>query len=88
MVKVPSYIPGNLIVNYFDVCIGNHSTMLVEAAIAGKLAISLLDYYNQDSKQKLGLKAFFEDRLQGRARIYYPTSITEVLSLISSCFKA
>lgn len=88
MVEVPSYIPGNLIINFYDVYIGNHSTLLIEAAMAGKLAISLLDYYNEDSTQKSGLKAFFEDRLQERAKIYYPTSITEVLSLISSYLKA
>ena len=87
LVEVPSYIPGNLIINYYDVCIGNHSTMLIEAAIAGKIAISLLNYYYQENKQKAALKTFFDDRLQGRAKIYYPTTITEVLNLISSRLK-
>ena len=80
---IPSYIPGNLVIGKYDVFIGNHSTLLVEAAVAGKLAISLLDYYEQkDVAQKGTVKAFFQDRLGGRGIIHYPATIEEILTLI------
>lgn len=82
--EIPSYIPGNLIIGNYEIFLSNHSTMLVEAALAGKMAISLLDYYDQDSKQKSALKTFLDDRLQGRATIYYPTCVEEIKYLISS----
>lgn len=80
---IPSYIPGNLIVQYFDVFIGNHSTLLVEAAISGKIAISLVDYLNQiKDGQAASIKAFYSDRLNGKGMIYYPNSIEKVIELI------
>ena len=82
LTNIPSYIPGNLIIDNFEIFIGNHSTLLVEAALAGKVAISLLDYYEQDSKQVENLKSFLADRLQNRGVIHYPKSTEEILALI------
>lgn len=81
--SIPSYIPGNLIIGSYEVFISNHSTMLVEAAIAGKTAISLIDYYHQTSEDKIDqIKSFYNERLEGRGKIFYPKSLEEVLGII------
>lgn len=81
--SIPSYIPGNMVIGCYDVFISNNSTMLVEAAIAEKKAISLIDYYNlTDINKNKQIKSFYSDRLEGRGVIYYPKSIEEVLKII------
>ncbi len=80
---VPSYIPGNLVIGQFDVFIGNHSTLLVEAAIAGKVAISLVDYLKHIHEDHIKLiKDFYTERLQGKGIIYFPKTIEDILSII------
>lgn len=83
--SLPKYIPGNLLIDSFEVFIGNHSTLIAEAAIAGKLAISLVDYYKQTNpEQTLGFKALFNDRLKGKGVIHYPKTVDEIIELINS----
>ena len=82
---IPSYIPGNLVIGNYDVFIGNHSTLLAEAAIAGKLAISLLDYYHPvNILQPSTFKTFLQDRLGGRGTIHYPKTVDEITELIKN----
>ncbi len=82
---IPAYIPGNLVIGYYDVFIGSQSTLLVEAAIAGKLAVSLLDYYSlKDVSQGDLVKAFFRDRLAGRGVIHFPKTVEEMMDLIKT----
>ena len=42
---IPSFIPMEFLLPYFDVFIGYDSTLLNQAAQLGKTAISLVDYY-------------------------------------------
>lgn len=82
--QVPSFIPGNLIINNFNVFIGYESTLLVEAAHAGKIAISLLDYFKPiNLKTKNNWHSFLENRLNNHGTIYYPKNISEIKSLLS-----
>ena len=82
--SIPSWIPGNLIIGNYDVFIGNHSTMIAEAALGGKLAISLLDYYQQSEGMEKQMKAFLEDRLDGKGVIHYPHTVNDILKLIKN----
>lgn len=82
---IPSYIPGNLVVGFYDVFISNYSTLLVEAAVAGKIAISLADYFCQrEEVQAKQIKAFFENRLQGKGVVYYPKTLKELIEIVES----
>lgn len=82
--QIPSFIPGNLIINNFNVFIGYESTLLVEAAQAGKMAISLLDYFKPiNIKTQENWHSFLENRLNNRGIIYYPKNISEIKKLLS-----
>lgn len=81
--EIPSYIPGNLIINQFDTIIGYQSTMLVEAAVAGKKAISLLFMIPPvEARTQESLKAFFQNRLEGKGEIFFPKTIEEFKTII------
>lgn len=81
--QIPSFIPANLIINNFEYYIGYNSTLLVEAALAGKKAISLIDLIPSINPQiPQCWHLFFNDRLRGKAKIYFPKNIEELLSYI------
>ncbi|MCD8288792.1 MAG: hypothetical protein LUC26_02620 [Prevotella sp.] len=81
--QIPSYIPGNLLINQFEFIIGYESTLLVEAAIAGKKVISLLDYFTPtDAEIQENWHLFFDNRLSGRGEISFPRTIDEIKALI------
>lgn len=85
--QIPSYIPGNLIINRFDVFIGYRSTLLVEAAAAGKLVISLLYYLRPANIEALhNMHSFLNNRLNNRGVIYYPKNISELKKIISQIY--
>ncbi|MBV3867591.1 hypothetical protein [Phocaeicola coprocola] len=81
--QIPSFIPANLILNNFEYFIGYNSTLLVEAAIAGKKAISLIDLIPAINPQTpQSWHTFFTNRLQKDYTIYFPKTIEELLSYI------
>lgn len=81
--QIPSYIPANLILNNFECFIGYNSTLLVEAAAAGKKAISLIDLIPAINPQTpQSWHTFFSNRLKGNSTIYFPKNIEELLSYI------
>ena len=83
--SIPSYIPANLLLHFFDVYIGYNSTLLVEAAINGKLAISLIDLI--PAREEIISKnwhSFFTNRLGGKGIIEYPKTLEELQSLIKN----
>lgn len=82
LVQVPSFIPGNVLLDSFDYYIGVESTLLVEAAQAGKTAISIIDWLRPDEEKRKAHHAFFENRLQGRGKIFFPTSMEELLMIL------
>lgn len=83
--QVPSFIPGNVLLNSFDFYIGCESTLLVEAAKAGKTSISYIDWVSPHEEQRQFLHAFFENRLQGKGVIHFPKSEEDLLKIILPC---
>lgn len=82
--QIPSFIPGNLIINNFEYFIGYNSTLLVEAAVSGKKAISLIDLIPPiNSQTSQYMHTFLSNRLKGKGLIYYPKNIEELLSYIN-----
>lgn len=51
--EIPSFIPANLLLNYFDNFIGYSTMTLAEAANAGKSAISLLYYFEPNNLERV-----------------------------------
>lgn len=80
--QIPSYIPGNILIDYFCCFIGFESTLLVEAAVAGKIAISLIDMLKPEEDIRLKFHDFFDSRLMGRGKIYFPTSIDDLKQIV------
>lgn len=83
LTQIPSYIPGNVLIDSFDYYIGLDSTLLVEAARAGKIAISYIDWLHPDEQKCKVLHAFFENRLQGKGKIFFPTSMEEFKKILN-----
>lgn len=63
--QIPSYIPGNVLIDNYDCYIGFESTLLVEAAKAGKKSISLIELLPLSDDAKQCYYNFFTSRLQG-----------------------
>lgn len=82
LVQVPSFIPGNVLLDCFDYYIGVESTLLVEAALAGKKAISLIDWLKPNEDVRNNFHAFFKNRLQNKGKIYFPKSMDELKEMV------
>lgn len=83
--QIPSYIPANLILRNFDCYIGYESTLLVEAAMAGKISISLLELMSPIKEEsKIQIHALFESRLDGRGIILFPKTLEELKKMIDA----
>lgn len=80
--QIPSFIPGNVLINNYDYYIGFESTLLVEASTAGKVAISLIDMLPTDGELCKITHDFFNSRLQGKGIIYFPRSIEELKQIL------
>lgn len=75
--KIPSDIPANLLLNHFDVVIGYDSATLIEAANAGKKAISLLRLMDPiDPDVRDSFIIYLENN--ATKAIYYPESSEEL----------
>lgn len=83
LMEIPSYFPGNVIIDPFEIFIGHSSTLLVEAAQQGKKVISylfLMDCKSKDTQSNL--YNFLENRLAGKGMIHYPRTIDELVELV------
>ena len=80
--QVPSFIPGNVLFSCFDYFIGLESTLLVEAAQAGKVSVSYLDWLCPIQSRRDIQHAFFENRLQGKGNICFPKSMEEFVQIM------
>lgn len=84
MRQLPKYLPLNILLCMYDIYIGYNSTALVEAAIAGKKAISLLELIPAKKLSKVSdLHAYLDLKLAGRGAISYPKTISELLEQLS-----
>lgn len=84
MRQLPKYLPLNVLLCMYDIYIGYNSTALVEAAVAGKRAISLLDLI--PAKKTLKVKEYhlyLDLKLNGKGYIFYPTNINELINAIN-----
>ncbi len=82
--EMPKYIPGNVIIDAFDIYIGYYSTLLVEAAQNGKKVIStlyLMKPQNEASQQRF--YEYLENRLNGKGIIYFPKNLRELFDMLS-----
>lgn len=82
--ELPKFIPGNVILDAFDIYIGYFSTLLVEAAQNGKKVIStlyLMKPQNEASQQRF--YEYLENRLNGKGVIYFPKTIEELFDLLT-----
>ena len=83
--EIPSYIPANLLLEQFHIYIGYISTALVEAAIAGKKAISLLFIISQSQEEFVKSQCkILEEKLNGKGIIYYPQSIEDLIQYLKA----
>lgn len=81
--QIPSFIPGNVFIDNYEYYIGFESTLLVEAAVAGKKAISLIDWFSPSNNAAKQIHAFFDSRLHDKGIIYYPKSLNELRTLLT-----
>lgn len=82
--QIPSFIPGNVLINNYKCFIGYESTLLVEAAAAGKKSISMMYFLNISDETKQRWVDFFDSRLQGRGKVLLPKTWDEFSVLINS----
>lgn len=81
--EIPSYVPGNMIMNNFDFIISYSSAVLFEAANEGKISISLLDYFNCTSESvRRNFKTYLSNNLVIDKEIKYPTNLSEIVRII------
>ena len=80
--QIPSFLPGNLLLDNYEVYVGIESTLLVEAAQAGKKAISIIDWLESDEEKVKKQHEFFDSRLGGNGIIFYPKNMEEFLGII------
>jgi hypothetical protein len=81
--QVPSFIPGNLLLNCYEIFIGIESTLLVEAALAGKKSISIIDWLKSDKQKVKAQHDFFDNRLGGKGVIFFPKNSEEFIDFIN-----
>ena len=75
---IPSYVPMEFLIPYFDVFIGYNSTVLVQASHLGKKSISLLDYYRPISEDRRNKwYPYFRD-----AKIFFIKDVDELTGII------
>ena len=81
--QIPSFIPGNVLIDNYYCYVGFESTLLVEAAVAGKRAISLINLLPvSDNDKKLWID-FFDSRLMGKGKIMFPRTIEEFKTIFN-----
>lgn len=82
--EIPSYIPVSLLLECFSCFIGYWSTGLVEAAKAGKKAISTIYIMPQTQPGRIEIeKQVLDEKLAGQGVIYYPKTIDKLIEIIS-----
>ena len=81
--QIPSYIPGNVMIDSFDCYVGFESTLLVEAAMAGKISVSLINLLPISVEVKKHWRCFLDSRLDGKGKILYPNDLIEFEQLLN-----
>lgn len=76
--QIPSFIPGNVLIDNYICYIGFESTLLVEAAIAGKKAVSLIYLLPLSNEEKIKFHDFFSSRLQNKGEILFPKTLEDL----------
>lgn len=81
--EIPSYIPISLLLDCFSCFIGYWSTGLVEAANAGKKAISTIYIMPQTQPGRIETeKQVLNEKLEGKGEIFYPKTIDELIEIV------
>lgn len=76
---IPNYIPGNLIIDYYDIVIGYSSAILFEAANAGKTVVSTLRYFTPLSENTQNKYIdYLQSNLIGENKIHYFSNIYDL----------
>ncbi len=83
--QIPDYIPGNILIDFYDVFIGYESTLLIEAAVTGKMVISLvyLIHMNNSNISEIVYEVTMA-RLANRGTIFFPKTLEELKSIINN----
>ena len=89
--SLPDYLPGNIILESFEIIIGFHSASLFEAANRGKIAISLLNIQNLKSERLIenvdlvnnSIEYLKNNLLEGNS-IFYPNNFEELRQIIEN----
>ena len=81
--KIPSNIPANLIIGYFDIIIGYSSATLTEAAKMGKKCISLLKMMQPID---INVRDHFIEYLNNNSEhsVHYPKNVTDFIALTTN----
>ncbi|MCZ2845010.1 MAG: hypothetical protein O2U61_00700 [Candidatus Bathyarchaeota archaeon] len=82
LVKIPSYVPANILFSNFNIYIGYSTSVLAEASNEGKIAISLLDLLNPiKEERKKWHKEYLKKNVE-KGKIFFPRDISELSSII------
>jgi len=86
--EIPSYVPANMIISYFNCVIGYSSAVLFEAANCGKTAISTINYYpTSNQNRKKSYRRYLELNLSENRKIFFPNTVEEIIELINNVVK-
>lgn len=80
--QIPSFIPGNVLIGNYDCYVGFESTLLVEAAIAGKKTVSLINLIPIADDIKQRWQNLLDSRLQDKGDIHFPKTIEDFESIV------
>lgn len=80
MQEIPSFIPGNLLLNRFFCYIGVISDLMFEAANAGTLTISTLYLFDIESADREMLADYLRNKSE---KILFPKTVFELMSIIN-----
>ena len=78
---IPKYIPGNLLIDKFQIFCGHVSSLLFEAANKDKISISTLNYCNIILTQE-AFQGYFQNNLHDGKRIEYFDNLKSLDSLL------
>lgn len=82
--KLPTYIPANVLMPFFDIVIGYSTSVLFEASNVGCISLSLLDYFEPiNTERKENYKKYLNENLINGNIIHYPKSINEIYEIIN-----
>ena len=76
---IQNHVPGNLIIDHFDIVIGYSSAILFEAANMGKMVLSTLKYFTPLNEQTQNQYIdYLQSNLIGENKIHYFSKLKEL----------